>query len=106
MSLVGFNTLPCNTRIKTSSGLVRLDELSGAGPQGEQGPFGENGDQGDPGTIDTSNFYSKLQTDFAIMAARPSASLSDSVNVYDSNTNELRNNLGTGVLLSISFRVM
>ena len=92
MSLVGFSTLPGSTRVRTKhNGLVRLDELSGSGPQGEQGPLGEKGDQGDPGTIDTSNFYSTLQTDFAIMAARPSASLSDGVKVYDSTTNESRN---------------
>ena len=64
MSLVGFNTLPGNTRVRTQhNGLVRLDELSGSGPQCEQGPLGEKGDQGDPGTIYTSNCYLKLQTD-------------------------------------------
>ena len=96
MSLVGFNTLSGNTRVKTSSGLVRLDELSGSGPQGEQGPLGENGDQGDPGTVDTNNFYSKLQTDVAIMATRPSAGLSDGAQAYDSNTNVIRNIVGSG----------
>ena len=100
MSLVGFNTLPGNTRVRTSSsGLVRLDELSASGPQGEQGPLGEKGDQGDPGTIDTIDCYSRPQTDFALMANRPSASLSNGVKVYDSNTNEIRNLLGIGGII-------
>ena len=65
-----------NTRVRTAtSGLVRLDQLSGSGPEG-QGPPGEKGDQGDPGTVDTSNVYTKLQTDFALMANIQSARLS------------------------------
>ena len=34
MSLVGYNTLPGSTRVRTPNGLVRLDELSGSGPTG------------------------------------------------------------------------
>ena len=101
MATVGSNTLPGSTQLRTANGLVRLDELSGSGPQGAQSPPGEKGNQGDPGAVDTSNFYSTLQTDFAIMAARPSASLSDGVKVYASNTNEIRNILGIGVLSHI-----
>ena len=101
MSLVGFNTLSGNTRVRTPSGLVRLDELSGSGPQGEQGPPGEKGDQGDPGTVATSQLYTRMQTDVALMANIPSASLSDGVKVYDANTNEIMNSLGTGVLSHI-----
>ena len=63
MATVGYNTLPGSTKVRTANGLVRLDEISGSGPQGEQGPPGEKGDQGDPGTVDNSLYYSKLQTD-------------------------------------------
>ena len=79
MSLVGYNTLAGTTRVRTPSGLVRLDELSGsgpagptgptgpvgsvgpAGPTGPIGPTGPTGPQGDAGVVDTSNYYSKLR---------------------------------------------
>mgnify|MGYP006956483864 CR=1 FL=1 len=86
-----------STRVRTDSGtLVRLSELSGSGPEGPAGPPGPKGDQGDPGVVDTSNYYTIAQTNFALAANRPSASLSDGVKVYDSNTNVIRNILGTG----------
>ena len=95
MATLGFNTLPGSTRVRTPSGIVRLDELSGSGPQGPQGDKGDKGDQGDAGTVDSSLFYTKLQTDFALAANRPSAGLSDGVQTYDSTSNVIRNILGT-----------
>ena len=60
MTTLGFNTLAGNTRVRTPSGLVRLDQIS----SGSQGPAGPQGPQGPPGTVDTSQYYNKTQTDF------------------------------------------
>ena len=60
MTTLGFNTLAGNTRVRTPSGLVRLDQIS----SGSQGPAGPPGPQGPPGTVDTSQYYNKTQTDF------------------------------------------
>ena len=60
MTTLGFNTLAGNTRVRTPTGLVRLDEIS----TGAQGPAGPQGPQGPPGTVDTSQYYNKTQTDF------------------------------------------
>ena len=49
MSLVGYNTLPGSTRVRTPNGLVRLDQLSGSGPVGPQGPSGPAGNDGATG---------------------------------------------------------
>ena len=97
MATVGFNTLPGSTTVRTTTGLVRLDELSGSGPQGPQGPPGEQGakgDQGDPGTIDNSLYYNKTQVDFALLVNRPTSNLSTGAKVYDSTTNTIRNIVG------------
>ena len=96
--MIGTNVLPGNTRVRTPSGLVRLDQLSGSGPQG---PPGEKGDPGEP--VDTSLFYTKLQTDFALAANRPSAGLSDGAQTYDSSSNVIRNILGTGGIVTHLF---
>ena len=64
MTTLGFNTLAGNTRVRTPSGLVRLDQIS----SGSQGPAGPQGPQGPPGTVDTSQFYNKTQTDFFFSA--------------------------------------
>ena len=93
----GLFILDGNTFVRTDSGLVPLSELSGSGPQGplgEQGPPGEKGDQGDPGTVFTSNLYTRLQTDVAILASRPTSNLSTGANVYDAATNTIRNIVG------------
>ena len=63
MTTLGFNTLAGNTRVRTPSGLVRLDQIS-SGSQGPAGPAGPAGTQGPTGTVDTSQFYNKTQTDF------------------------------------------
>ena len=60
MTTLGFNTLAGNTRVRTPSGLVRLDQIS----SGSQGPAGPAGPQGPPGTVDTSQYYNNTQTDF------------------------------------------
>ena len=60
MTTLGFNTLAGNTRVRTPTGLVRLDQIS----SGSQGPAGPQGPQGPPGTVDTSQYYNKTQTDF------------------------------------------
>ena len=75
--------------MRTPSGLVRIDQLSGSGPQGPQGPLGETG------TVDTSNFYTKLQVDFALAANRPVAGLYYGVETYDRSSNTIRHILGT-----------
>ena len=86
MAQIGFNTIPGNTRVRTSTGLVKLIDLAGSGPagpqgatgpQGEQGsqgiqgptgqigatgpvgPTGPTGPQGDAGVVDTSNYYNR-----------------------------------------------
>ena len=61
MATVGFNTLSGSTRVRTPSGLVRLDQLSGSGPKGDQG------DQGESGVVDYSNIYTKAQVDGALL---------------------------------------
>ena len=100
--MIGFNTLSGSTRVKVNGTLVRLDELPGSGPQGPQGPQGETGPQGPQGAAgedaDTTQFYTKLQTDFALLANRPSASISDGAVTYDASTHTIRNVLGTGAL--------
>ena len=98
--MIGTNVLPGNTRVRTPSGLVRLDQLSGSGPQGPQGPPGEKGDTGDTGTVDSSNYYNKLQVDFAIISSKPSAGLSDGAQTYDASSNVIRNILGTGGIVT------
>ena len=102
--MIGINILPGNTRARTPSGLVRLDQLSGSGPQGPQGPPGEKGDTGDTGTVDTSLFYNKLQVDFAILSSKPSAGLSDGAQTYDAGSNVIRNILGTGGIVTHIFQ--
>ena len=95
--MLGYNVLPTNTRVRLSTGqLVPIEDLSGSGPQG---PQGEKGDQGDPGVVDTSNFYTKGQVDFALAANRPSSGLSDGAQTYDSNMNVIRRTAGTVLLL-------
>ena len=102
--MIGTNVLPGNTRVRTPSGLVRLDQLSGSGPQGPQGPPGEKGDTGDTGTVDSSNYYNKLQVDFAIISSKPSAGLSDGAQTYDASSNVIRNILGTGGIVTHIFQ--
>ena len=99
----GLFILDGSTRVRTDSGLVRLSELSGSGPEGPAGPPGPKGDQGDPGVVDTSNYYTIAQTDVALATNRPSASLSDGARTYDSNTNVIRNILGTGGIVTHIF---
>ena len=97
------NIISGNTRVRTPSGLVRLDQLSGSGPQGPQGPPGEKGDTGDTGTVDTNNYYNKLQVDFAILSSKPTSSLSTGAKVYDSATNTIRNIVGQNGLQAFIF---
>ena len=61
MTTVGFNTLPGSTRVRTPSGLVRLDQLSGSGPHGPAGPTGPQGP-----AVDTTLFYTEAQVDGAL----------------------------------------
>ena len=64
--MLGFETLAGNTRVRTPTGLVRLDQLSGSGPQGPVGPAGPvgadgaAGADGADGTIDTAQFLSLI----------------------------------------------
>ena len=93
-TVLGLTVLGGDTRVRTNGQLIRLDQLSGSGPQGEQGPAGATGPQGAQGaqgpqgaqgatgpagaqgatgptgedgadgTVDTSNFYNKAQVVF------------------------------------------
>ena len=70
-TILGIVTLPSNTRVKTADGLIKLSELASTpGPQGIQGIQGEQGE------IDTTNYYNKIQTDFAILVAKTTSILS------------------------------
>ena len=103
--MIGFDTLSGSTRVKVNGTLVRLDELPGSGPQGPQGETGPQGPQGAAGEdADTTQFYTKLQTDFALLANRPSASISDGVVTYDASTHTIRNVLGTGGIVTHIFQ--
>ena len=57
----GLFVLDGSARIRTDNGLVRLDQLSGSGPQGPPGPEGPTGPDGVDGTVDTSQFYNKSE---------------------------------------------
>ena len=103
-TILGILTLPSNTRVRTADGLIKLSELAGTpGPPGPQGIQGDKGDQGDPGIVDTSNFYTKIQTDFAILVAKPTSSLSTGAKVYDAATNTIRNIVGQNGLQTFIF---
>ena len=103
-TILGILTLPSNTRVRTADGLIKLSELASTpGPPGPQGIQGEKGDQGDPGIVDTSNFYTKIQTDFAILVARPTSSLSTGAKVFDAATNTIRNIVGQNGLQTFIF---
>ena len=80
-TILGILTLPANTRVKTTDGLIKLSELASTpGPPGPPGPQGIQGEQGEPSEIDTSSYYTKIQTDFAILVAKPTSSLSTGAN--------------------------
>jgi hypothetical protein len=51
-----------SSKVKDRS-LLALDFKGGQLPQGAQGIQGAKGDKGDTGTVDTSNFYTKSQSD-------------------------------------------
>ena len=57
----GLFILDGSARVRTDNGLVRLDQLSGSGPQGPPGPEGPTGPAGVDGTVDTSQFYNKSE---------------------------------------------
>ena len=76
-TILGILTLPSNTRVRTADGLIKLSELASTpGPQGPPGPQGIQGIQDEQCDIDTTNYYNRLQTDFAILVAKPTSSLS------------------------------
>lgn len=56
------------------------------GPQGIQGPQGLQGPKGDPGTVDTSNFYTKGQTDSKIAEEIAKANVQSDWNVSDTSS--------------------
>ena len=63
------------------------------GPTGETGPTGPQGPTGEH--ADTTQFYTKPHVDFALMANRPSAPISDGAVTYDARANTIRNILDT-----------
>ena len=46
---LGITVLGGDTRVRTNGQLIRLDQLSGSGPQGETGPAGPTGETGPQG---------------------------------------------------------
>jgi hypothetical protein len=56
------------------------------GPQGEPGPQGLKGDKGDTGTVDTSNFYTKTQSDANYLGKSAKAADSDTFDGSDSSS--------------------
>ena len=61
----GLFVLDGSARVRTDNGLVRLDQLSGSGPQGPPGPEGPTGPDGVD--ADTSQFYNKSEIDFKLL---------------------------------------
>ena len=103
-TILGMLTLPSNTRVKTADGLIKLSELAiTIGPIGPQCIQGEQGIQGEPGIVGTTNYYSKIHTDFAIIVAKTTSSLSTGAKVYDSDTNTIRNIVGQNGLHTFIF---
>ena len=117
MSLVGYNTLEGSTRVRTPNGLVRLDQLSGSGPQGPAGPAGPAGEDGDAGPqgptgpvgpqgetgatgpqgpagedADTTQFYTKPQINFLFATTPPSilSHTTPGAQVWDNDNNLMR----------------
>ena len=109
--MIGFDTLPGNTRVRVNGALVRLDQLSGSGPpgpqgatgpQGVQGPTGATGAQGPAGATgpqgpagedaDTTQFYTKPQIDFMFATTPPSvlSHTTPGAQVWDNGNNLMR----------------
>jgi hypothetical protein len=76
-------------KVKNRS-LLAVDFKAGqlpAGPTGATGPKGEKGEKGekgDPGTVDTSNFYSKGESDSRFLGAAAKAADADKLDGLDS----------------------
>ena len=113
----GLFILDGSARVRTDNGLIRLDELSGSGPQGEPGPAGPQGVQGATGPAgpagatgpagaagpqgpagqdgqdaDTSQFYTKPQVDFLFATTPPSilSHTTPGAQVWDDGNNLMR----------------
>ena len=110
----GLFILDVSARVRTDNGLIRLDELSGSGPQGEPGPAGPQGVQGPAGPAgatgpagaagpqgpagqdgqdaDTSQFYTKPQIDFMFATTPPSilSHTTPGAKVWDNSNNLMR----------------
>ena len=73
-ALTGTTILDGSTRVRVNTDLVRLDELSGSGPEGPSGPIGPQGppgQDGQDGTVGATNFYNKAQVDFLLATNTP-----------------------------------
>ena len=99
--MLGFSVIPGNTRVMThNSGLVRLDQLSGSGPQG---PAGETGAQGPPGTVDTSQYYNKATMNIMLGFKEDNIVTTPGVGTGLVSNGMLRKLVGgTGVTLSLN----
>ena len=107
----GLFILDGSARVRTDTGLIRLDELSGSGPQGEPGPVGPQGVQGPTGPAgttgpqgatgpqgpagqdaDATQFYTKPQVDFLFAATPPSilSHTTPGAQVWDNDNNLMR----------------
>ena len=119
---LGLAVLGGDTRVCTNGQLVRLDQLCGSGPPGEQGPAGAQGatgatgadgptgpagpagEDGADGTVDTSNFYNKVQVDFLLLMNTPSIGTypGQGIRVWDDQQDLMRNLVGqNGVSVSL-----
>ena len=115
--MTGVDTLPGATRVRVNGTLVRLDELSGSGPQGPPGPQGADGPQGatgaqgatgpqgaqgDAGVVDTSTFYTKTAIDFKFATAVLNDSTSGA-QIYNPTSKLFRTIKGQGGIQTFIF---
>ena len=92
----GLFILDGSARVRTDNGLVRLDQLSGSGPQGPPGPEGPTGPDGVDGTVDTSQFYNKSEVDFKLLLKQSLLSThpGNGARVWDGTHGMVRNLIG------------
>ena len=90
----GLFVLDGSARVRTDNGLVRLDQLSGSGPQGPPGPDGPAGSDG--ADADTSQFYNKSEIDFKLLLKQSLLSThpGTGARVWDGTNGLVRNLIG------------
>ncbi len=99
----GLFVLDGNARVRTPSGLVKLQDLSGSGPQGPAGPAGA---QGPPGVVDYSNVYTKAEVNGALALKENllQTGTHPGAKIWDSTLRQLRNVLGQNGIQTFIFQ--